>query len=229
MGECEGEALEEKPWHATIAEDLPRTVMESTDSALRSARTLQHNSSTHLRNLRDLIPEMTSKYKIYEHAFFTKVEDELIKAKEHPALAAGVVFTSGLLLMRGPRRLLYRQTLGRFQSEEAKFVRAEKNVKELNLSIDLMKKESKKLRERAALAEKDMIRGNSELKDVGGQIQRLAKSVCGVEAQAASLMDGLREIPGGDALKLRAEASCFYVIPSKTAEDCSEQKNSEDF
>ncbi|KAK6923284.1 hypothetical protein RJ641_011588 [Dillenia turbinata] len=197
MGEGEGEAppsdslpaeessplslpppQEEKPWHATITEDLPRTVMESTDSALRSARTLQHSSSTHLRNLRDLIPEIKSQYKIYEDAFFTKVEDELIKAKEHPALAAGVAFTAGLLLMRGPRRFLYRQTLGRFQSEEAKFVGAEKNVKELNLSVDLMKKESKKLLERAALAEKDMIRGNSELK----------------------------EIPGRDALKLRAEA-----------------------
>lgn len=47
---------------------------------------------------------------------------------------------------------------------QAKFVKAEKNVKELNLSVDLMKKESRKLLERAALAEKDMIRGESELK-----------------------------------------------------------------
>lgn len=46
---------------------------------------------------------------------------------------------------------------------QAQFVRAENNVRELNLSIDLMKKESRKLLERAALAEKDMIRGQSEL------------------------------------------------------------------
>ncbi|KAK9184893.1 hypothetical protein WN943_025245 [Citrus x changshan-huyou] len=46
----------------------------------------------------------------------------------------------------------------------AMFVRAEKNVNKLNLSGELMKKESKTLLERAALAEKDMIRGETELK-----------------------------------------------------------------
>lgn len=46
---------------------------------------------------------------------------------------------------------------------QAQFVRAEKNVKELNLSVDLMKKESKKLLERAALAEKDLNYGHTEL------------------------------------------------------------------
>lgn len=46
---------------------------------------------------------------------------------------------------------------------QAQFVRAEKHVKELNLSVDLMKNESRKLLERAALAEKDMRHGQSEL------------------------------------------------------------------
>lgn len=46
---------------------------------------------------------------------------------------------------------------------QAQFVRAEKNVKELNLSVDLMKNESRKLLERAALAEKDMKCGHTEL------------------------------------------------------------------
>ena len=39
---------------------------------------------------------------------------------------------------------------------QAQFVKAEKNVKEFNISVDLTKKESKKLFERAELAEKDM-------------------------------------------------------------------------
>ncbi|KAK9230094.1 hypothetical protein WN944_023061 [Citrus x changshan-huyou] len=46
----------------------------------------------------------------------------------------------------------------------AMFVRAEKNVNERNLFGELMKKESKTLLERVALAEKDMIRGETELK-----------------------------------------------------------------
>lgn len=95
---------------------------------------------------------------------------------------------------------------------QAHFVRAEKNVKELNISVDLMKKESQKLLERAQLAEKDMKYGHTELmynlfkwkhffflfllhlitptdmcRNAGSQIQRLAKSVYKVEAQAAGL------------------------------------------
>lgn len=46
---------------------------------------------------------------------------------------------------------------------QALFVKAEKNVKELSTSVDLMKKESRKLLERAALAEKDMKYGHTEL------------------------------------------------------------------
>lgn len=47
---------------------------------------------------------------------------------------------------------------------QARFVRAEKNVNELGFSVDLMKKESKKLLERAALAEEEMLRGYTGLK-----------------------------------------------------------------
>ncbi|XP_038993758.1 RGS1-HXK1-interacting protein 1-like [Hibiscus syriacus] len=71
-----------------------------------------------------------------------------------------------------------------------------------------MKKESSKLLERATLAEKmDMKHGHEELLNTGGRIHHLAKSVYKVEAEAADLMDGLREIPGRDALKLRAEVA----------------------
>ncbi|GLT82469.1 hypothetical protein SLE2022_008370 [Rubroshorea leprosula] len=188
-------------------EDLQRTVKESTDSAIRSARSLQQNSSTHIRSLQDFVPHAASQFGTYENAFFDTVKGELMKAKEHPAASIGIAFTAGLLLMRGPRRFLFRQTLGRLQSEEAQFVKAENNVKGLNISVDVMKKESEKLLERAALAEKDMKLGHNELMNAGDQIQRLAKSVYKVEAQAADLMEGLREIPGREALKLRAEVA----------------------
>ncbi|GMP92204.1 hypothetical protein CsSME_00042522 [Camellia sinensis var. sinensis] len=69
--------------------------------------------------------------------------------------------------------------------KKARFLRAEKNVKELNLSVDLMKKESRKLLERAALAEKDMKHGQSDLMNAGTQIQRLAKSVTNVEVHTS--------------------------------------------
>ncbi|XVF04527.1 hypothetical protein REPUB_Repub05bG0091500 [Reevesia pubescens] len=188
-------------------EELQKSLKDSKDSAIRSARSLHHNSSTHLRSFQDFLPQAFSTYKSYEDAFFNKLKEGLMSAKEHPGAAIGITVTASLFLMPGPRRLLLRNTLGRFQSEEAQFLRAEKNVKELNLSVDLMKKESSKLLERAALAEKDMKRGRAELMKAGGQIQHLAKSVYKVEAEAADLMDGLREIPGREALKLRAEVA----------------------
>ncbi|KAJ0021492.1 hypothetical protein Pint_31482 [Pistacia integerrima] len=225
-------AKDAKEW----VEDLQRTVIQSKDSALRSARSLQQNSSTHLRSLQDSFPHAITKYTAYEQAFLNKVKEELKGAREHPGPAVGIALSAGVLLLRGidvliltlacfqesnwqflvfsagPRRFLFRHTLGRLQSEEAKFVRAEKNVKELNLSVDLMKKESKKLLERASLAEKDMKRGETELLNAGSQVQRLTKQAYKVETQAADLMEGLREIPGREALKLRAEVASMASL-----------------
>nr|XP_023903535.1 uncharacterized protein LOC112015366 isoform X2 [Quercus suber] len=164
---------------ASMAEDLQRTVIEST-------RSLQHNSSTHLRTLQDFVPHALSQYRSYEDAFVSKIKDEVMRVREHPAEAAGIALTSAFILLPGPRRFLFRHTFGRLQSEEAQFVKAEKNVKDFNISVDLMKKESKKLLERAELAEKDMKYGHTELRDAGSQIQRLAKSVYKVETQAAA-------------------------------------------
>ncbi|KAG6386506.1 hypothetical protein SASPL_155409 [Salvia splendens] len=197
----------QQDWLTYISEDLPRTVQESADSAISSARSLQQSSSTHLRSFQEFVPQIGTRYRYYEEAFFTKVKDDLVSLREHPALTAGVAVTSCLLLMRGPRRILIRKTLGRLQSEEAQFVRAENNVKELSLSVDLMKKESQKLLERSVLAERDMKRGLSDLKDAGIQIQRIARSVYKAETEAADLMDLLRETPGREALKLRADVA----------------------
>ncbi|KAH7532256.1 hypothetical protein FEM48_Zijuj04G0000600 [Ziziphus jujuba var. spinosa] len=184
----------------SMTEGLQRTVINSTDSALRSARSLHHSSQ-------DFLSHLASNYKTFEHAFFNTIKEGLMTTAEHPTATVGVGVAATFLLLRGPRRFLFRHTLGRLQSEEAQFVKAEKNVKELSTSVDLMKKESRKLLERATLAEKDMKYGHTELMKAGSQIQHLAKSVYKVEAQAVDLMDNLREIPGREALRLRAEAS----------------------
>uniref|UniRef100_A0A7C9A6D8 Uncharacterized protein n=1 Tax=Opuntia streptacantha TaxID=393608 RepID=A0A7C9A6D8_OPUST len=174
-----------KPWHSYISEELPRSLMDSRDSAIRSARSLHQNSSTHLSSLQDFMLDMRSKYAVYEDAFFTKVKDGVTIARQHPTLTAGLGLSAAFLLMHGPRRFLFRHTLGRLQSEEARFVKAEKNVNMLSLSVDLMKKESKKLLQRADFAEKEMINGRTELLNAGKNLQTLAKSVDKVEAQAA--------------------------------------------
>ncbi|GAV79048.1 hypothetical protein CFOL_v3_22513 [Cephalotus follicularis] len=192
---------------ANWVDDLQRTLSKSKDSAILSARAFQHDSSAHLRSFRDFVPHAMSQFTTYEDAFFNTIKEELTRAKEHPAASIGVAVTASFLLLPGPRRFLIRHTFGRLQSEEAQFVKVENSVKELDLSVNLMKKESRKLLERAALAEKDMKRGHTELMDAGNQVQSLAKSLHKVETKASDLMDGLREIPGREALKLRAEVA----------------------
>lgn len=198
---------QEKPWHSYISEDLPRTVQESADSAVRSARSLQQNSSTHIRTLQDHVLQYTAQYRSYEDLVFNKIKDQITIAREHPTMSAGIAITAGLILMRGPRRFLFRRTLGRFQTEEAQLTKAANNVNHLTISVQLMKKESEKLLERAALAEKEMNYGYTELRNAGGEIKSLAKSAHKVEVQANDVMEVLREIPGREALRLRAEVA----------------------
>ncbi|CAH9073064.1 unnamed protein product [Cuscuta epithymum] len=210
-----------KPWHTYISEDLPRTVQESTDSAIRSARSFQNSSSFHLRSLQVFLPQLSSQYKAYEESFFQKVKDAVGITREHQTLVGGVSAVTAIMLMRGPRRFLFRNTLGRLQSEEARYNKAESNVKELSISVDLVKKESKKLLERVALAHREMTHGQSELKNAGIRIQRLAKAVNKAEAQASDLMDLLREIPGREPIKLRAEVASMasHLHQQKSALD----------
>lgn len=52
---------------ASMAEDLQRTVMQSRDSAIRSARSLQHN-------LPEYMEKTVSGFRTYEHAFFHKIK-----------------------------------------------------------------------------------------------------------------------------------------------------------
>jgi len=99
---------------------------------------------------------------------------------------------------------------------KARYARTEKSVKDLNLSVDLLKKESVKLLQRTALAEKEMKYGHNELlyvllnkgrpfllmlkyawsllismniyRTAGSQFQQLAKSAYKVETRAAGML-----------------------------------------
>ncbi|KAF5448057.1 hypothetical protein F2P56_033561 [Juglans regia] len=192
----------------TASSEQPKKHEQQASSIPSIAEDVRLTVSEFGLSIRDLVFQ----YRRYEDTFFQKINGKLIMVREHPAAAVGFALSAAFLLVPGPRKFLFRHTLGRLQSEEARFVRAEKNVKELGLSVDLMKKESKKLLERAALAEEEMLRGYTGLKHAGRQIQHCVKSVCGVEAQAADLMDMLREIPGREALKIRAEIASMTSL-----------------
>ncbi|GAB2229390.1 hypothetical protein Droror1_Dr00023530 [Drosera rotundifolia] len=195
-----------KPWHSFITSHLHSitTAVEPANSSLRSTLSVRN-----LQYLQDLVQEAKVKFANYEGAFFGKIKDEMKTAKDHPEIVVGVAVASSFFLMRGPRKFLLRQTLGRFQSKEAQFNRAEKNVKELNLSVDIFKKDGDKLLQRADLAEKEMRCGQAELMNAGTHIRNMAKSIYGLEGRASDLMDGLREVPGREAIQIRAEVASF--------------------
>ncbi|XP_028555759.1 RGS1-HXK1-interacting protein 1 isoform X2 [Dendrobium catenatum] len=135
-----------------------RSASEVRGSAPESFFSPQENSFWPLQKLQGIMHEVKLQYKAYEDAAVQKVKDGFVIVTEHPAAASGAAIFSGLLLMRGPRRFLWRQTLWRFQSEEGY---------------------------------------------VGCTAYILIST--GLCLSLKDVIDGLRVIPGRDALKLRAE------------------------
>lgn len=145
----------------------------------------------------------------YEGLFFKKLKEGVHVAAQNPNITYGVLGVTAILALRTPRRFLYRQTLGRLQSEEAMLARAETKVKEMRQTVDGLRNETKKLEERARLAEEEMTRGRTKLKNTGSQLSSLSRNAYKTESSARALMDNLRDLPGREALRLRAEVAAM--------------------
>ncbi|CAM6127410.1 unnamed protein product [Calypogeia fissa] len=203
-----------QPWIQSAsaqAEELQKNLVDGKDQALQSARVhigqLYDASSEQLGFVQEVANTASIEYKTYENLFFGKLKEGVYAVQEHPNIAYGVGIVGALLLMKRPRRFLWRNTIGRFQTEEQLVISSEKYVKELRQSVDLLKNESKKLEERAKLAEEELTRGRSKLKNAGSQLRNLVSTYYKTERHARGLVDDLRELPGRQALKLRAEVA----------------------
>ncbi|KAJ0975575.1 hypothetical protein J5N97_017540 [Dioscorea zingiberensis] len=150
--------------------------------------------------------KLRSEYQVYEDAFVEKVKDGLLIASDKPELVIGVG-AAAVLLLRGPRKFLFRQTLGRLQNEEARFVKAEKGLQELSESVGKLNADTNKLIKSSNAGEEEMLRGGTKIKNTGKEIRRLLKSIYKIESEAIDIMDGLRTLPGRSALRLRAEVA----------------------
>ncbi|TVU47227.1 hypothetical protein EJB05_06819 [Eragrostis curvula] len=166
-----------------------------------------------LRKLQSFAPGLWSQYKTYEDAVVknTKgtIADALVLVREHQAEAIGCATVAGFILFRGPRRFLYRNTLGRFKTEKDLLNDAEQSMMEYRATIENLKKGSKYTLDKVAIGESDLQRGQTDLRSTGKQIQSLIGSIYKAESSAAGLMDRLRTIPTRQSLELRAEASGF--------------------
>ncbi|KAJ0975588.1 hypothetical protein J5N97_017553 [Dioscorea zingiberensis] len=175
-------------------------------SDLVLARSPPESRNWSIQKLKELIPQLRSEYQVYEDAFVEKVKDGLLIASDKPELVIGVG-AAAVLLLRGPRKFLFRQTLGRLQNEEARFVKAEKGLQELSESVGKLNADTNKLIKSSNAGEEEMLRGGTKIKNTGKEIQRLLKSIYKIESEAIDIMDGLRTLPGRSALRLRAEVA----------------------
>ncbi|KAK8573391.1 hypothetical protein V6N13_100190 [Hibiscus sabdariffa] len=145
---------------------------------------------------------------------FGKVKEGINIAASNPLITGSAAVGLGFLLLKRPRRLLYYKTLRFFQSEESYYLflqsmisKADTRVKELRQSIDRLKAESEKLERSASVAEAELIRGRTKLRQAGKQIRSVIQSAYKIERQAAGLKDTLGELPSREASQFRSQVS----------------------
>ncbi|XP_042379195.1 RGS1-HXK1-interacting protein 1-like isoform X1 [Zingiber officinale] len=182
-----------------------RANASSSDPIMPAEESSQKGSPWSLERFQDLMQAVRPQWQVYEDTLVHKVKDQVLVAYEHPVETCAVAVGVGLLLLRGPRRILYRNTLGRFKTEEKRLTEAELHLRDINESISKLKKQSKNILTKISFGEEDLQRGSTKIRAAGHEIQRLSKYIYKVESQATDLMEDLRAVPGRKALELRAE------------------------
>ncbi|PKI42024.1 RGS1-HXK1-interacting protein 1 [Punica granatum] len=202
-----------------LQEDVQRTVDSFAEASKSRLSQIISTSSAHFAQSLDLLGDVKAKYAAHEDIVFGKIKEGVDVAASHPMATVGTMAGLGLVLLKKPRSFLYYKTIRLIMSEEAMLSRAESKVKELRQSIDLLKAESQKLEKRAQMAEEEMIRGRTKLRQAGKQIQSVIGSAHKIERQAEGLKDILRELP-------RREASRFRSQVSKLESEAKRERNS---
>ncbi|KAL6498765.1 hypothetical protein OROGR_028312 [Orobanche gracilis] len=145
-------------------------------------------------NYGDSFQDLKSDYITYEDLVFVKIKEiincsteSLLSASSRPLITTGAVLGVGFLGLKRTRQFLSYNTRRLFFSEEALLSRADAKVKELRQSIDLLTAESEKLEKMALLAEEDLVRGRTKLRQAGKQIQGVINSAYKIERQASGM------------------------------------------
>ncbi|ESR58577.1 Alanine-tRNA ligase [Citrus sinensis] len=188
-----------------------KIVEESIDSAIEASRSrlsqTRLTASVHFQQTLDYLQDVKSEYAAYEDAAVGKVKEGIHVAASHPFITAGGAIGLGSFLLKRPRHFLYYNTLRLFASEESLLSRADTKVKQLRQSIDRLKAESEKLEKVALVAEDELIRGRTKLRQAGKQIQGVINSAYKIERQAAGLKDIVGELPRREASRFRSQVS----------------------
>lgn len=148
-------------------------------------------------------------YKQLENQAFASAIEGIHWATANPYVSYPAAGASAILLIPFTRRLLWRQTLGRFRNPESVVRSCEGRVKGIGSRMEEYTNDVQKLQERMAAAETEYRSGMSKLKATRQEMQRLASSLASGERTATKTLSELRTISPKleNVLQLRGEAA----------------------
>lgn len=146
-------------------------------------------------------------YRVAEDHFFSSLTAGVEVALANPNITTAALAGLALVTLPGPRRFLFRQTWGRWRSDETVYLAAQRKSQALGESVQGFTVEAGKLSQRLASAETQYLDGLRRVKATNRQLQSLAKEIASSENGARRLIRTLRELPSAEAIALRAEVA----------------------
>uniref|UniRef100_A0A7S0MSN7 Uncharacterized protein n=1 Tax=Pyramimonas obovata TaxID=1411642 RepID=A0A7S0MSN7_9CHLO len=140
-----------------------------------------------------------------EEKFFDQLKGGIHQCIARPYDTAAVALGVSLLLLPGPRRVLYRSTLGMFQSEEAIYRNTESKLATLKKTLESQGTQASAAEASAVEAAQQMEAARARLRAAKSQLTSLTKQATGLEMQAAEMKLAMKKLPGKEALRLRSE------------------------
>ncbi|PPR86487.1 hypothetical protein GOBAR_AA34206 [Gossypium barbadense] len=181
------------PWIDSAVEQAllyQKIIEQNVNDAIKASRSrlseIRSTSSAHFNLTIESLKDVKSQLDVYEDLAFGKVKEGINIAASNPLITVGAAVGLGFLSL---------------------ISRADIRVKELRQSIDRLKAESEKLERSASVAEDELIRGRTKLRQAGKQIRSVIQSAYKIERQAAGLKDTLGELPSREASRFRLQVS----------------------
>ncbi|KAK9837098.1 hypothetical protein WJX81_002663 [Elliptochloris bilobata] len=158
-----------------------------------------------------------SHYRSTEQAAFDKLKEGVAFVREHQAASTALAAGAALVILPGPRRILWRQTLGRLRSKEAQYQAIETRARQAQETLTQQEAEAVKLEQRLAAAREQYDSGLSKLRSTARQLESLASQVRSTERTGRNLILDLRELPSKQALGLRSEVAMQVAAAKRQA------------
>lgn len=172
----------------------------------QSAAALTELSSSVIETGKDVAATGAAHLEQGEEELIQYLKRGVVAARENEIATASVL---GLLALSlpGPRRLIWKFTLGRLRSVEAAEKSAEARFSSLSESITKYQDEVRAAERQVYEAQDQVAKAQSSLKSAVSKIRSLASQVSSTEKSALGLIQDLRDLPTKKALELRSQAA----------------------